>query len=124
LKIYLTGRGHKSAARLRLTTKDGRPVPRVAPISGGRARCQWPPVVTVPRGLPSPLIAAPDNIEEAAAHSTFPLPPFSRAPRSSAPHGPLLHPPSPIAVEPPLSSRTGPKGVPLHCAPPAPRACP
>jgi hypothetical protein len=65
-----------------------------------------------------------DVTEEVAAHSAFPLPPFGHGPRYSASHQPPLRPPSPITDEPPLSCPTGPKGVPCHYAPPAPRACP
>jgi hypothetical protein len=71
-----------------------------------------------------PLIIAPDVTEEAAAHSAFPLPPFSRTPRYSAMHWPSLRPPSPVTDEPPLSCPTGPKGAPRRRAPPAPRAYP
>jgi hypothetical protein len=70
------------------------------PVPGGRDHCAestrhwWPPVVTAPRGL-APLITAPDVTVEAIADSTFPLPPFSHAPRCSTPRWPPLHLSSP-----------------------------
>jgi hypothetical protein len=87
-----------------------------------RPSSRWPPVVATPRGLPPPITAL-DVTEEAAAHSAFPLPMFSHAPRCSALHQPPLCPPWPVAEEPSPSCLIGPKGASRHGAPPVPKAC-
>jgi hypothetical protein len=85
-----------SVARFRLIARDGRPVPRTAPVSDGRAHCaesarrQWPLVVTAPRVL-VPLTTAPDITDEAVTHSALSPPPFGCTPHYSAPLRPLLH---------------------------------
>jgi hypothetical protein len=91
-----------SAARFRLTAQEGCPVPLAAPVP-----------VTAHVGCPPPLIIAPDVTEEAAAHFTFPLPPFGCAPRCSALHWPPLRRCRPSSMSRPKLS-----------APPAPGAYP
>jgi hypothetical protein len=83
--------------------------------TASRCRPMWAGLLIPTPGLhqrrPPPILLPPCTIQ--------PPPPCC-----SAPHRPLLHPPSPATDEPPPSCTTEPKEVPRHRTAPAPRICP
>jgi hypothetical protein len=92
------GWAHMSSARFHLTARDCGPVPCATPVPNA----------------PPPLSTAPGITKEVVTHFAFPLPPFGRSPRCSAPR------PLPPMSRPELSSRA--TGFPRHCLHPrAPR---